>query len=248
MKDRSPDALRQALADELGLSDPFDLARLDTFARTLTERNALYDTDALVAWVDELRRTVTMKVTPCPVKELRRWSTTPTGEIVHESGGFFQIVGVRVEGAEREVTGWDQPLVAQQKMGVLGILRTTENGTHYYLLQGKAEPGNWGLIQVSPTLQATYANMEQVHHGKRPAFMEYFVDGAPYRVIYKRWLAEDGGRFLGKTNLNMIVEAEGLLAKPVPHDFRWFTLRQVKEMLLLDNYIGPHVRSILAHL
>lgn len=242
------EALKAQLQSQLGLSSAFETRLLDSFIRSVREENEFHSTEQLVAWCDELRKTVSMKVTRHPVNDLRKWKTLPSGEIVHESGGFYEIVGVRVEGADREVNSWDQPLVYQNQMGILGILRTHHRGVNYYLLQGKAEPGNYALIQISPTLQATFANIQQMHQGKRPAYLEYFMEDAPYKVVYKQWLAEDGGRFLGKTNLNMIVEADGLIEKPLPYNFRWFTLRQVKELLHHDNYIGPHIRSIMAHL
>jgi dTDP-4-dehydro-6-deoxy-alpha-D-glucopyranose 2,3-dehydratase len=212
------------------------------------ENNELYDTPELVRWVGELREKEQMKISRVPLRELRQWSAKSTGEIVHSSGAFYEIVGIRVENADREVPAWDQPLIFQQEMGILGIVRTTHKGVKYYLLQGKAEPGNVELIQISPTLQATFANIKQAHQGKKPLYVEYFEEGAPYAIVYKQWLAEDGGRFLGKTNLNMIVEVQQLIDKPIPTRFRWFTLGQVKELLHHDNLIGPHVRSIMAHL
>jgi len=67
-------------------------------------------------------------------------------------------------------------------------------------------------------------------------------------VVYRQWLAEDGGRFYLKSNLNMLVEVDAQDLPDFPDEYRWFTLSQVKQLLLEDNYINPHVRGILCHL
>jgi oxidase EvaA len=135
-------------------------------------------------------------------------------------------------------------------MGVLGIVQSTFDGVPHYLLHAKAEPGNTLLFQISPTLQATYSNLKTAHGGRIPKFSDFFLGDGERRstVLYEKWLAEDGGRFYLKSNLNMLVSVEPEDLPEIPEDYRWFTLSQIKRFLQHDNYINPHVRSILCHI
>jgi len=217
----------------------------------LDDENALHSSAELYSWIDGIRDRSQVELTRKPVNELRNWSTDPaTGEISHSSGEFFSIIGVEISNASREVSGWDQPFVYQKEMGVLGIIRARIEGVHHYLLHAKAEPGNTLLYQISPTLQATYSNLKTAHGGSVPRFSEFFLGSREddARVLYRQWLAEDGGRFFLKSNLNMLVEVDRDALPAIPDDYRWFTLSQIKEFLLRDNYINPHVRGILCHL
>lgn len=215
----------------------------------LNDQNCFYSSEELYRWIDDIRAKSTVEVKRKDLNKLRDWSADPiTGEISHSSGEFFRIVGVEITNASREVSGWDQPFVYQREMGVLGILRTRFDSTYHYLLHAKAEPGNTLLYQISPTLQATYSNLKTAHGGTVPRFSEFFLDAPADTVVYRQWLAEDGGRFFLKSNLNMLVEVPAAALPVIPPDYRWFTLSQVKEFLLHDNYINPHVRSILCHL
>jgi dTDP-4-dehydro-6-deoxy-alpha-D-glucopyranose 2,3-dehydratase len=245
------------LVEELGaLLDRFDLD--PTQRSTVVERvrtvvddaNSFSSEEELVEWIDRYRAETAITLAEKPITELRKWVIDPdTGVISHETGDFFRIMGVEIGNSEREVEGWDQPMVHQREMGVLGILRCRFDGVWHYLLNAKAEPGNTLLFQISPTLQATYSNLRQAHEGRRPRFAEFFEDDAPYRVVYRQWLAEDGGRFYLKSNLNMLIEVEQTdVEGELPDDFRWFTLSQIKSLLRRDNYINPHVRGILCHL
>ena len=70
----------------------------------------------------------------------------------------------------------------------------------------------------------------------------------PYEMKTLLCTILDGGRFFEKSNLNMLVEVDPADLPEIPDDFRWFTLSQIKQLLLEDNYINPHVRSILCHI
>ena len=77
----------------------------------------------------------------------------------------------------REVEdGWEQPIVTQVGFdgGVLGLLRSKRNGVPYYLVEAKAEPGNPDKVQICPTLQATFSNINQNHGGRQPKFVDLF--------------------------------------------------------------------------
>ena len=222
---------------------------IESFIEQVSSDNSLHTTEYIIDWYEKKRAECTMKLTEIPVKELKGWYTDEkTGNIKHDSGEFFSIIGLDVGNTTREVSGWTQPIVHQKEMGVLGILCQSINGRIHYLLHAKAEPGNVEKLQLSPSLQATYSNLKMAHGGKRPRFSEFFIEPDPKKVKYSKWLAEDGGRFYFKSNLNMLVQLDDDETLEIPDDCIWMTLNQIKDLLHYDNYIGPHVRSILCHL
>ena len=84
--------------------------------------------------------------------EVRDWSRDAQGNVRHKTGQFFGVEGVRVESGDlREVASWDQPIYTQPEGGILGLVarETAENGVQF-LLYAKAEPGNIGVLQLSP--------------------------------------------------------------------------------------------------
>ncbi|WP_458041060.1 MULTISPECIES: NDP-hexose 2,3-dehydratase family protein [Bacteria] len=217
----------------------------------LGDDNRFHSLDELRQWIDTIREASPIHLERKRIPELRDWHVDPdTGEISHVSGEFFRVIGVGISNSAREVSGWDQPFIFQKEAGILGILRARFDGVWHYLLHAKAEPGNTLLYQISPTLQATYSNLKTAHGGRVPRFSEFFLEegAAPRTVVYRQWLAEDGGRFYLKSNLNMLVEVAAEDVPDFPDEYRWFTLSQIKRLLQEDNYINPHVRGILCHL
>lgn len=163
----------------------------------------------------------------------------------HATGRFFTIEGLRVWSDAGTVPSWDQPIILQPEVGTLGILTSMVDGERRFLMQAKAEPGNINQYQVSPTLQATRSNYTRAHGGAEPEYLDFFAadkDGVCVRVDQLQ--PEQGARFLGKRNRNMVVEVDGL-PQPGPL-FRWFTLRELKALMRLDNILNMDARSVLA--
>ena len=102
--------------------------------------------------------------------EVRDWSRDAQGNVRHKTGQFFGVQGVRIEsGNLREVASWDQPIYTQPEGGILALLaRETRGDGVQFLLNGKPEPGNIGIIQFSPTIQSTWSNIRRAHAGRRP--------------------------------------------------------------------------------
>jgi len=186
------------------------------------------------------------------INDLDKWIVDKnSGNITHDSGGFFEVIGVKVSNTfDREVgkKGWTQPMIGKNPGGILGILMKRINGIPHYLLQAKAEPGNIGKLQLSPTLQATTSNLLKAHGGIRPKFSEYFDEPKNVKIIYAKWQSEDGGRFHLKSNYNMIVEVDVDEEFNIPDSFIWITLYQIKQLLKIENFVGPHIRGIISYL
>jgi oxidase EvaA len=209
------------------------------------------DVTEVLAWLEEKRRTTDLKVTQIPVKEIDRWHIhEETGDISHDSGRFFQIVGVKTEGArDREVIAWSQPIMKQEECGMLGIICQVRNGARHYLLWAKYEPGSIVKHQLSPGIQATLSNLDRVHGGKKPMFAEYFEEGTTKsKVIFSVEHVEDPGRFYLKTNKCVLVEVPEDEDVKITDDFIWLTLPQIKKLLKMDRVVNSFARAIFGNL
>tara|TARA_B110000014_G_scaffold24470_1_gene15562 strand:+ start:8839 stop:9588 length:750 start_codon:yes stop_codon:yes gene_type:complete len=228
------------------------ISRIQVMLDSIRDDNQINKLDEVIEWFNKKRDESDMIVEEIAINELDKWNVDNiSGNINHESGGFFEVIGVKVSNTfDREVgkKGWTQPMIAKNPGGILGILMKKINDVPHYLLQAKAEPGNIGKLQLSPTLQATTSNLLKAHGGIRPLFAEYFDEPKNAKIIYAKWQSEDGGRFHLKSNYNMIVEVDENESIDMPDSFIWVTLYQIKQLLKIENIVGPHIRGIISYL
>ncbi len=228
------------------------ISRIQVMLDSIRDDNQINKLDDIIEWFKKKREESDMLVEEIPINDLDKWNVNDvSGDITHESGGFFEVIGVKVSNTfDREVgkKGWTQPMIANNPGGILGILMKKINDIPHYLLQAKAEPGNIGKLQLSPTLQATTSNLLKAHGGIRPLFAEYFDEPKNAKIIYAKWQSEDGGRFHLKSNYNMIVEVDENEDSDMPDSFIWVTLFQIKQLLKIENFVGPHIRGIISYL
>ena len=232
--------------------DSDTILRIQTMLESIRDDNQINKLDYIIEWFNKKREESDMIVEEIGIKDLDKWDIDHnSGNVKHESGGFFEVIGVKVSNTfDREVgkKGWTQPMIAKNPGGILGIIMKKINGIPHYLLQAKAEPGNIGKLQLSPTLQATTSNLLKAHGGAKPLFAEYFDDENKPKIIYAKWQSEDGGRFHLKSNYNMIVEVREDEELKLPDSFIWVTLYQIKQLMKIENFVGPHVRGIISYL
>ncbi len=228
------------------------ILRINTMTESIRDDNQINTLDYVINWFNKKREESDMTVQEIGINDLDKWDTSSTtGNIYHESKGFFEVIGVKVSNTfDREVgkEGWTQPMIGNNPGGILGLLMKKINGIPHYLVQAKAEPGNIGKLQLSPTLQATTSNLLKAHGGKKPLFAEYFDEKENPNIIYAKWQSEDGGRFHLKSNYNMIVEVNEDEELTIPDYFIWVTLFQIKQLLKIENFVGPHIRGIISYL
>ena len=159
--------------------------------------------------------------------------------IENDKAAFFSIAGCRLGMIE-------QPLMIQDEIGYLGILRKRIDGEMKYLMQYKIEPGNLNCIQVSPTIQATKSNFTQKHGGRTPAYLDFFLNAEKYRIVVDQIQSEQSSRFLCKRNRNIVVELpEDEEVEVLPsHD--WMTLAEIKALMRHDNLVNMDTRTVLS--
>ncbi|MES2192827.1 MAG: NDP-hexose 2,3-dehydratase family protein [Pseudomonadota bacterium] len=210
------------------------------------------DPAEILDWLEARRKDVPFSAELIPLREVAGWRQADNGNIFSETGQFFRIEGVRVRSAPglREISGWDQPIFTQSDGGVLALLcRETPRHGIEFLLQAKADPGNIGYLQFCPTIQSTWENIRGLKGAKRAAFAECLDPSDNIRMIYRSKHNEEGSRFWQKSNENMILFVEDTSRLTINEaTYRWASLSQIKAMTLLDNVVGPYVRTAIAPL
>ena len=212
--------------------------------------SALHSDVCVDDWIENARQKASLDTMLVPLDAMEQWNRDPgSGSISHESGRFFSVIGVHVRHrVDRDELEWDQPIIEQPETGILGVLAKRIDGILHFCLQAKEEPGNIGKVQISPTVQATYSNYTGVHGGSGPLFLEPFMSLDHSRVLFARLQTEDGGRFLYKSNRNMIVVVGDDFPLELPEGFIWLTLRQLVLLMARDNLVNACTRSILSSL
>ena len=198
----------------------------------------------IVGWLRQRNAEVEVKVEQIPLMQLEGWHFDDDMSLRHNSGKFFSIEGIHVETDYGKVGVWEQPIINQPEVGILGILTKEIDGVLYFLMQSKIEPGNVNNVQISPTLQATKSNFTRVHQGKKPDYLDYFVNAKPHQILLDQLQSEQGARFLRKRNRNIIIKVEEDV-ELLP-DFRWMTLGQIKALMSYDNMVNMDTRTVIS--
>ncbi|ATL66154.1 NDP-hexose 2,3-dehydratase family protein [Nocardia terpenica] len=196
-------------------------------------------------WLADRRAAQRMTVRRIPFAELSGWRfDAATGDLGHHTGRFFTIQGLSVRTDRPPVPAWTQPIINQTEIGVLGILIREFDGVLHCLMQAKVEPGNVNGIQLSPTVQATKSNYQQVHGGTAVPYIEFFRDAPAHTVVADVLQSEQGSWFYQKRNRNMVVEVGPEVV--AQEDFIWLTLGQISDLLREPNLVNMDARTVLS--
>ena len=222
-------------------------------------RNELYQnykpinsTIELKKWYKKIIKESKVKVKTIPLQKCKKWKMTKNGVIKHDSGSFYKVEGVRIlKSFNREnANTWDQPMFTEPGFdgGILGLLRKKIRSTPHYLINAKFEPGNYNFIQLSPTVQATFSNINKAHGGRGVKYLNYFKSPSKHdcRVLFKQWVSEEGGRLRNKRNLGIVVDHQSNEDIEFENDYKWATLKQIKDLILENAMINPHLRTLVS--
>ncbi|MDO4559420.1 MAG: NDP-hexose 2,3-dehydratase family protein [bacterium] len=198
----------------------------------------------ILEWINFLNSSVHVVITKNRLSDSSFWFYDENeGVIKNKNDSFFKIAGIRATRDDK--TYISQPIILQDEIGMLGFICKEIDGLLYFLVQAKIEPGNINKIQLSPTIQATKSNFTQKHGGKRPLYIDYFMDDK-YMVIADRIQSEQSSRFLKKRNRNMIIKLDDNEEIEVSPMHKWMTLGQLKHFMRFDNLVNMDSRTVIS--
>jgi oxidase EvaA len=205
---------------------------------------SLHSTAEVLSWITEARTRTEVQARRVSLAGLPGWRRA-AGRISHETGAFFDVIGVRVEAGGREVGRWAQPMIEPHGIGVVAFLVKPIHGVLHVLLNARIEAGYVDVVELAPTVQCTPANYRHLPPAARPRFLGAVQRAAPEQVRYQAVLSEEGGRFYHARNRYLIVETDQDVGLRDP-GFRWLAVHQLVDLLRHSHYLNIQARSLVA--
>lgn len=208
-----------------------------------TAESPLGSTQELLEWIRDRNAKTDVQIQKIPLESCGNWFYDHgEGRIRNQSRTFFSVTGYQQ--TLPDGTMLSQPIMLQEEISYLGILCQEIDGVMHFLMQAKIEPGNVNCVQISPTIQATKSNFTQKHGGKKPPYLDYFLNAAKYETVVDQIQSEQSSRFYKKRNRNLILRVEEEI--PVLPSHRWMTLGQIKGLMRYDNLVNMDARTVLS--
>lgn len=224
---------------------PFD----DDFGAALAHScdprsGAAWSLTEILSWVTGMRTRTEIRARLGPLVAAEGWLHRD-GRISHESGRYFDVMGVQVRADGREVGQWTQPMIQPRSDGIIAFLVRPIDGVLHMLVCARPEPGFADVIELAPTVQCLPGNYGHLPADQWPPFLADVLAARPDQVRFDAVLSEEGGRFYHARNRYLIVETDA-----VPDgdrdDYRWLTLAQLTELLAHSFYLNVQARSLVA--
>src|SRR5690606_13228560 len=100
---------------------PPDTKESNFLRSALEAENSLQPFAGFARWSESCRSPT--RVEQIPFAALEKWRFDPrSGELAHESGKFFRVEGLGVEMNFGLISAWEQPIINQPEIGILGII------------------------------------------------------------------------------------------------------------------------------
>lgn len=195
-------------------------------------------------WLREREGQSTMTAERIPLRDVQGWELS--GDAIRRTGSSpYEVIGIRVRGAERTPNAWDQPMIAREGSGFIVLPWDPEEQA--FLFAAKAEPGNGrrpGCVVITAPLQSSQWNLEARHGGQRPPRAELY-DAVLAREIKWMDIPQDPGMLFAKVNRFAVLPTRAVDVPAIAPRERWFTRREVREALA-EGHLSEHLMQAIA--
>jgi oxidase EvaA len=198
-----------------------------------------------ITWLRDRRMQSDLVVRRVDLARCDGWSLVG-GELRHDSGRYFQLVAIRELEARTGSRPERRTMIRQLEVGTLGFLVRERAGTAEWLVQAKTEPGNVRGTQLAPTVQATASNQDRVHGGASTRFVDWLLDTSSGVTRSDLLASEQGWRFLGKQNRNVVVTTDPTTGPLDGDAWRWLDRATLRALLGRDFTVNTDARSVIA--
>jgi oxidase EvaA len=208
------------------------------------DSDALHSQRDLLSWFTKEKMKNIKHTKLVSIDEAKGW-TFDGISIKHDSGRFFDIIGVEVHSPDREVASWSQPLIQCADGGIIGLIAQVHNGVLHFLIHARFEAGFIDSVELASTVQFTPKNYETPTNNQTPCFIDYFEKDTEYEMLVDTFLSNEGGRFFKSQNRHMVVKIPNSEHIVVPESYAWMTLSQLYYFGSMELTLNVELRSLI---
>lgn len=214
----------------------------ELLASILAKDGEINSFESIISWFTNLKMYASLEVKECNLNEIKDWTTT-NNSVSHNSGKYFEVLGVKCRVGNREMSEWYQPIIMQREEGIIGFIIKKINGIYHLLVQAKLEAGNFDVLEMAPTVQCITGSYNNPEYNVE--YLDYFLNKKGI-VHYDTLQSEEGGRFYQEQNQNIVIEVLENELTNIHPNFVWMTIKQAKSFIKFNNYFNIEARSLLA--
>lgn len=205
-----------------------------------TARSGYHSVPALLSWFTEVKSRYSLGQRVRPLAEVPHWSLRD-GEIVHDEGRYFSVMGVDVQASNREVASWSQPMLKPSELGLIAFLGRSVGGVFHVLVHAKTEAGTHDVLELGPTVSCIPAN----YAGQPPPRYLAEVQAAA-DLLVDVVHSEEGGRFYHAESRYVVADVGPDFPLEVPPDYCWMTVEQLTGFVRYGNHVNVAARCLLS--
>jgi oxidase EvaA len=184
-----------------------------------SETSDLHNNDKILSWINDQKNSLNLYSKTSDLINLKDWKLKD-GKITNIETEYFEILGVKVNATNREVSTWCQPMIGDINKGLVGFIIKIINNKLYFLVQARVEPGSFDIVDLAPTVMGSYFNYNK----------QKFADNLlniNNQIIFDTNLSEEGGRFFKFQNRYMIVIDNSIDHENIPSNYIFLTYNQI---------------------
>lgn len=232
-------------ADELfSQNDP------DSFGHKLYEsyKSDLNSSDSnieILHWLAKLRSYAAIRHQIIPLDQVSNWVIDETiiKEIQNKKG--FAIRQFEIVAIGREVSTWDQPLIDSIGVGLVSLFCQNRDGILQFLVKADYEEGYLEGVQISATISIPPGEIVDINDPIQRGLSELLQTSDNCSIVISCRQSEEGGRFYQDQNDYSIVELDQGLELTLDDDYRWLTLKQIKQLINIPGVFAIEFRNAI---
>src|SRR3989338_8353131 len=219
-----------------------DSLRAELYKNITDGLNSPVELKQTMQWLEELRALTTIfceKIALAQIMQVLRGANDINDNSIKDF-----VICVKTILHEREIRGWTQPLMINQKVEICALVIKKSGNSFYCLVQALEEPGIINGFQIGPTVQTgILAGPDSL---KNQPYLKLFENPSANQLVFDVVLSYEGGRFFKNTKRYLaILVSEGELDNDNPR-YRWVSVATIKKLVAIPNTVNIFARTLLS--
>ena len=179
--------------------------------------------------------------------KLKNW-TLANDTIINNKKNYFSIIGLSIRNNSREISEWNQPIIAQENLAFAGFITKIFKETLHYLVSFDIKPGlkkSYLSCSVRTSDFVNYKTNQDLITFKKNIINQNFISRKNGKLLYKTIQSDEGGRFYKSRICYSVFQFTNNYNLKIPKNYIWISHNQMIS-LIKNKYFDIEARILFA--